>query len=304
MSRAAQSLAGATFLDPVVLARIGTLELIARTVVEGFINGLHHAPYLGMSIDFAEHRSYQPGDDIRRIDWRLYARTDRYFVKQFEADTNSNFTVMLDISRSMDFGTQGITKFDYARYLAACLVYFCQKQRDRIGMVTFDNDIVNRIPPSAKHLEEILYTLDRAKPGKPGDLHKPIRRISEFFRRRSIITLISDFYEEPDRIMDAMKYLSQRGNDVIVFHVLDPAELDFPFKDAIEFEDVESGERMPVIPEQARQQYQDMINAHIEALKKKMPNQRIDYHMMNTSTPLDFALFKFLSYREQISRVR
>lgn len=304
MSRGAHALAGATFLDPVVLARIGNLELIARTVVEGFINGLHHAPYLGLSMDFAEHRSYQPGDDIRRIDWRLYARSDRYFVKQFEADTNSNFTMMLDISRSMDFGTTGITKFDYGRMLSACLVYFCQKQRDRIGLVTFDSEIVNQVPPSAKHLEEILYTLDRSKPGRPGNLHEPIRRISEFFRRRSIITLISDFYEEPDRIMDAMKYLAQRGNDVIVFHVLDPAEIDFNFKEAIEFEDVESGERMPVIPDQARAQYQELIQAHIRALTKKMPNQRIDYHMLNTSVPLDFALFKFLSYREQISRVR
>src|SRR5262245_51811473 len=174
----AKALTGATFLDPVVLARIGNLELIARTVVEGFINGLHHAPYLGMSIDFAEHRSYQPGDDIRRIDWRLYARTDRYFVKQFEADTNSNFSVVLDMSRSMDYSSGGLSKFDYARYLAACLTYFCQKQRDRIGLMTFDSEVVAHVPPSAKHLEEILYTLDKSKPGKQGTLQKPIERLS------------------------------------------------------------------------------------------------------------------------------
>src|SRR5687767_4650005 len=166
----ASALSGATFLDPVVLSRISNLELIARTVVEGFINGLHHAPYLGVSMDFAEHRSYMPGDDIRRIDWRLYARSDRYYVKQFEADTNANFCVLLDVSRSMDFTSGGLSKFDYARYLAACLVYFCHKQRDRIGLITFDQQIVSHVPPSAKHLEEILYTLDRAKPGKGGSL--------------------------------------------------------------------------------------------------------------------------------------
>ena len=205
----------------------------------------------------------------------------------------------------MNYGSGGgLSKFDYARYLAACLCYFCQKQRDRIGLTTFDREVVNHVPASAKHLEEILYTLDRSKPGKPGRLYEPIRHASEHFRRRSIIALISDFYEEPDQVMDALKYLGQRGNDVIVFHVLDPAEIDFTFKDATEFEDVESGERMPVIPEQARARYQELIQAHIDTLKKRMTDQRIDYMLLNTATPLDFALFKFLSYREQISRVR
>jgi len=295
---------GNRFLDPVVLARISNLELIARTVVEGFIGGLHHAPYLGMSTDFAEHRSYQPGDDIRRIDWRLYARTDRFFIKQFEADTNTNFSVLLDVSRSMDFKVDGVSKFDYARMLGACLSYFCQKQRDRVGLVTFDNKVVDRVPPSAKHLEEILYTLDRAKPGRPGELGPPIRRASEFFKRKSILALISDFYEEPDQVMDALKYLGQRGNDVIVFHVLDPAELDFPFKEAMSFEDAETEEVMPVIPDQARAQYQELIQAHIATLTKRMSDMRVDYQLVSTSTPLDFALFKFLSYREMISRVR
>src|SRR5262245_44429130 len=307
MSRAglaAGSLTGATFLDPVVLARISNLELIARTVVEGFINGLHHAPYLGLSMDFAEHRSYQPGDDIRRIDWRLFARTDRYFVKQFEADTNANFIVVLDVSQSMDYGSGTVTKFDYARYLAACLTYFSQKQRDRVGLVTFNSKVVNRVPPSAKHLEEILYTLDRTKPSGQAKLLNPLRHMAEFFKRRSFLVLISDFYEEPTAIMDALTYLHGRGNDVIVFHVLDPAELDFPFKDAMNFEDAESGEIMPVIPEQARAEYQQLINAHIETLEKKMAEQRIDYTMINTTTPLDFALFHYLSKREQLSRVR
>src|SRR5438132_3747389 len=159
---------GANFLDPRVLARIDNLALLARIVVEGFLNGLHHSPYLGLSVDFAEHRAYMPGDDIRRIDWRLWARTDRFYVKEFEADTNANFSVILDISRSMDFGSGGITKFDYARYLAACLAWFSRKQRDRVGLVTFDDDMVDRVPPSAKNLNVVLHTLDRVKAGKPG----------------------------------------------------------------------------------------------------------------------------------------
>ncbi len=149
-----------SFLDPKVLARINNLELLARTVVDGFINGLHHSPYLGLSVDFAEHRPYMPGDDIRRIDWRVFGRTDRFYVKEFEADTNANFSILLDISRSMDYGSTGITKLDYGRYLAACLAYFSRQQRDRVGIITFDDDIVYFVPVSAKHLDIVLHTID------------------------------------------------------------------------------------------------------------------------------------------------
>ena len=233
---APQSTPGARFVDPKVLARIASLELLARTVVDGFINGLHKAPYLGVSIDFAEHRGYMPGDDIRFIDWRVFARTDRFYVKQFEADTNANFSVLFDISRSMSFGSKGITKLDYGRYLAACLTYFCTKQRDRVGLVTFDNDIVTRIPPSAKHLEVVLHELDRIDAGRPGSMEHPLYRSTEFFRRRGIIVVISDFYEEPEAVVDALKPLAYGGNDVIVFHVLDPAEIEFPYDDATSFQ--------------------------------------------------------------------
>ena len=150
---------GARFIDPKVLARIDNLELVARTVVDGFISGLHRSPYLGLSIDFAEHRAYMPGDDIRRIDWRVFGRTDRFYVKEFEADTNANFSVVLDISRSMEFGNAGLTKLEYAKFLAASLTYLSNRQRDRVGLVTFDTDIVDIVPPSAKHLEVVLHTL-------------------------------------------------------------------------------------------------------------------------------------------------
>src|SRR5262245_16053549 len=158
-------LPGATFLDPKVLARIGNLELLAKTVVEGFINGLHHSPYLGLSVDFAEHRAYMPGDDIRRIDWRLWARSDLYYIKEFDAETNANFRILFDVSRSMSYKGRGLPKMDYGRYLAACLAYFSHKQRDRVGIVTFDSDVVAHVPPSAKHLDVVLHTLDRMTPG-------------------------------------------------------------------------------------------------------------------------------------------
>lgn len=293
-----------TFLDPATLARIGNLELLARTVVEGFINGLHRSPHLGMSLDFAEHRAYMPGDDIRRIDWRLYARTDRFYLKEFEADTNTNFSVLLDVSASMRYGSGPVTKLDYARYLAACLAYFSHGQRDRVGLVTFDHDIVELVAPSAKHLPAVLHAIARARAERKGDLDAPLRKLSEHFRRRSMIVLISDLYAEPVRVLESLRHLRQRGSDVMVMHVLDPAELEFPFDESGTFEDLESGERIPVVPDYLRERYQAMIRAHIAELATRLGEQAIDYAMFDTSRPLDYALFDFLSKRQRLMRVR
>src|SRR5438270_4880813 len=183
---------GARFVDPKILARIGSLDLLARTVVDGFINGLHRAPYFGASIDFAEHRGYVAGDDIRRVDWRLFARTDRYYVKQYEADTNTNFCVLFDVSRSMGFGSRAVTKLEYGSYLAACLAYLAHRQRDRVGIITFDQDIVTYVPASAKHFNQVLYTLDRAKPVRPAHLSEPLKNLAEHVKRRGILAPISD----------------------------------------------------------------------------------------------------------------
>lgn len=298
------TITGARFVDPKALARIGNLELLSRTVVDGFINGLHRTPYFGTSLDFAEHRGYTPGDDIRRVDWRVFARTDRYYVKQYEADSNTNFSVLLDISRSMSFASKGIAKLEYAKYLAACLSYFATKQRDRVGLITFDEDIVERIPPSAKHLEVVLYTLDRATAGRPGHLTAPLQKMAEFFGRRGLLVVISDLYEDPDAVLEALKPLRYRGNDLIVFHVLDPAELEFPFDEPSAFEDLESGESLPVVPESFAKQYRELIREHIATLTSKFAENRIDYAVFNTATPLDYALFGFLSARERFTRVR
>ncbi len=297
-------MSGARFLDPSVLARIDNLELLARTVVDGFINGLHRSPYLGLSLDFAEHRAYMPGDDIRRIDWRLFGRTDRFYVKEFEADTNANFSVILDISRSMAYASEGISKLDYARYLAACLSYFSRQQRDRVGMVSFDDDIVDFVPPSAKHLDIVLHTIDRVEPGGAGELGAPMLKIAESLNRRSILVLISDLYEEPEAVLKAMNDLRSNGSDLMVFHVLDPAELAFPFDQPGNFEDLESGERVQVIPEYLRGEYRELVAEHIATLSRLMGENRIDYYTFDTSQPLDYALFSYLSRREKMSRVR
>jgi uncharacterized protein (DUF58 family) len=299
-----QAIPGARFVDPKILTRVGNLELLARHVVEGFINGLHRAPFFGASIDFAEHRGYVAGDDIRRVDWRVYARTDRFYVKQYEADTNTNLSILLDVSRSMKFSSRGIPKLEYGCFVGACLAYLAQRQRDRTGMITFDSDIVTHIPPSAKHFNVVLSTLEKAKAERPGNLSVPLSKMAEHFKRRGILVLISDFYDEPDAIMEAIKPLKFLGNDLIVFHVLDPAEIDFGYDDASSFQDLETGEQIPVVPESLAKEYRAMVQAHIASLTTKFSEHRIDYTVLNTAEPLDRALFTYLSSRERLMRVR
>ena len=295
---------GARFVDPTVLARIGNLELVARSVVDGFINGIHRSPFFGASVDFAEHRGYVPGDDIRRVDWRLYARTDRYYIKEYEADSNSNFAVLLDVSKSMGFGSRGMTKLDYGRMLAGCLTYLVHRQRDRVGFVAFDDDIVEHVPASAKHMDTVLHVLDRLQPAKPGNLRAPLHKMAEHFGRRGVLVLVSDLYEEPDAVLEAISPLRFRGNDLVVFHLLDPAELDFSFTDPSAFEDLESGEQIPIVPQALGDQYRELVQAHITALTERFSANRIDYTLVNTSTPLDHALFSYLTTRERLTRVR
>jgi uncharacterized protein (DUF58 family) len=303
-SVATRPASGAQLLLPEVLARIDNLELLARTVVEGFLNGLHRSVYLGLSLDFAEHRPYMPGDDIRRIDWRLFGRTDRHYVKLFEAETNANFVVLLDVSRSMSYGTHTVTKLDYARYLAACLSYFSRRQRDRVGLVTFDDDVVDYIPPSAKNLDLCLHTLHRARAGRPGELRKPILKATESLRRKGILVLISDLYETAEEVVRAVRVLQSPGHDVMVFHLLDPAELEFPFQGASNFRDMETGEDLPVIPEKLREGYRDLVSAHTAELRERFASGRVDYALLDTSKPLDQALFRFLLHREKKRKAR
>jgi uncharacterized protein (DUF58 family) len=204
----------------------------------------------------------------------------------------------------MGFSSGGPSKLEYSCYLAACLAYMAHRQRDRVGIVTFDEDIVDYVPVSAKHFDILLHTLDRAKPQRAGNLTMPITKVAEHFKRRSVLALISDFYEEPDIILEAIKPLRFLGNDLMVFHVLDPAEIEFNYDDASSFEDLESGEQIPIVPEALSAQYRKLMQEHIEALTTKFSEHRIDYTMLNTSLPLDHALFSYLSNRERMMRVR
>lgn len=309
------------FLDPGVLARIGNLQLLARTVVQGFINGIHRSPSLGSSTDFAEHRAYMPGDDIRRIDWRLFGRTDRHFVKEFEADTNTNMLIVLDVSSSMRYRgdparPSSVSKLEYGCYLAASLAYFSSQQRDRVGLATFDGDLRDYVPCSARHLQLVLHSLDRVnresrkaipaedKPIDAGRLLPPLKKLAESTRRRSIVVLISDLYEEPEAVLSALTQVRGRGNDLIVFHLLDRTEIDFSFGDASSFVDVETGAKMPVIPEYLREQYKELVAAHTASLAKRSREQRVDYALLDTSKPLDQALFTYLAARERSGTVR
>lgn len=299
-----EALSGTRFLDPKVLAAIGSLDLLARTVVDGFLHGLHRSGRLGLSLEFAQHRQYMPGDDIRKIDWRVYGRTDRYYVKEYEAETNATVTLLLDVSASMSYTSGGVSKLDYGRYLAACLAWFSARQRDRIGLVMFADDIVEWVPPSTRHLQTILHCLNRVAAGGRGSLSGPISRVAERLTRRGIVVLISDFYEEPDKVRDAVALLRAGGSDVLAFHLLDPAELKFPFEAAATFEDLESGDRVPVVPEDLRDRYRDMVRGHLAALSGHMAATRVDYEMLDTTEPLDFALHAYLARRHELRRTR
>ncbi len=293
----------ARFLDPRVLARIDRLDLIARTVVDGFVAGLHQSPHLGVSTDFAEHRPYMPGDDVRRIDWRLYGRTDRLYVKEFEAETNADVMVLLDVSASMDYqGSGAVTKLDYARYLAACLAYFSHRQRDRVGLVTFDRDLVAQVPASGRRLDTVLHTIDRIVPGGAGELATPLARVAKGLKRRSILILLSDLYEEPEAVRQAAGRLALAGNDLIVFHLLDPQELEFDFDRPRQFVDVETGERLPVVPERIRARYRKLIAGHVREIARRLGEIRVDTCQVSTARPLDHALYDYLSRRQRLHK--
>jgi uncharacterized protein (DUF58 family) len=291
-------------LDPAVLARISDLELVARTVVDGFLAGLHRSPHLGVSTDFAEHRAYSPGDDVRRVDWKLYARTDRYHVKEFEAETNASLSVLLDVSRSMSYGSGAVRKLDYARILAASLLYFSQRQRDRVGLSLFDSEVLEHVPPATRHLPHSLHALSRARATRPGDLPAAMRLLAESHRRRGIVVLVSDLYLEPAALVKALHLVAGAGSDVVVMHVLDPHELEFPFEAAASFQDMEGEEALPVVPPAMRDRYRAMLADHTRTLARLLGEAGMDYFLFDTRRSIDAALFEYLSVRERLARVR
>lgn len=298
------SAAPATFLDPALLARIGDLSLLARTVVEGFMHGMHRSPRKGFSIDFAQHRMYQPGDDLRRIDWKAFARTDRFYIKEYEADTNAGVVFALDASGSMGFGSGAVTKFDYARFLIASLAWLSQRQGDRVGLITFTDGLAEVVPPSTRHLQLILHTLGRSHASGTGQLKESLERIAHVTTRTGIVVLVTDCYEDPEVIGHAVDVLRARRHDVIVFHLIDPAERDLPDMAVATFEDLETGVRLPIRPEEMRGRYQAVFTAHRKALSERLTAAGADYVAIETDEPLDHALYAYLDARLARSRVR
>jgi uncharacterized protein (DUF58 family) len=290
------------FIDPATLTKISSLELVARTVVEGFISGLHRSPHLGFSVNFAEYRPYHPGDDIRKIDWKVFGRLDRFFVKEYEGETNTSIHLILDCSRSMSYESQGIRKVEYGQYLAACLGYFAFKQRDGIGFVAYDEDVIDFVPArgSIGHLNTVLHSIERARAGEKTNFMKPLVSVAERLRRRGIVIVISDLYDEPERVMNGLRHLAYRGHDVIVFQVLDPAELNFDFSESARFVDMETRAEMHVIPDFLRAEYRRILKSQIDYYEKECQKDRMDFALINTSQPLDHALFTYLLRRQQM----
>lgn len=298
------SVAPANFLDPALLARIGDLALLARTVVEGFMHGMHRSPRKGFSIDFAQHRGYQPGDDLRRIDWKAFARTDKFFVKEYEADTNAGVIFALDASGSMDYGSKRVTKFEYGRMLIASLAWLSQRQGDRVGLMTFTDGIAEMIPPSTRHLQLMLHTLAKTHPSGTGQLKPSLDSLAHLTPRSGIVVLVTDCYEDPEVLGRAVGTVRARGHDVILFHLIDPAERELPGGGAATYEDAESGTRIPLRPDAMRAKYRQLFDAHRAAIASRSVAAGVDYVAVETDQPLDHALYAYLDARLARSRVR
>jgi uncharacterized protein (DUF58 family) len=287
------------FLDPAVIARLGTLELKARTIVEGFLSGLHRSPFKGFSVEFAEYRQYIHGDDLATIDWKVYARSDRYYVKKFEEETNLDCHVLLDVSGSMAYGSKGLTKLEYGACLAASIAYLMNRQRDAVGLAAFDDRIVEMLPASARpgHLRAVLLTLDRLRPGAHTNVAKPLHQLADSLGKRGMVVLISDLLDDPEAVIRGVKHFHYRGTDVIVFHVLDPDEIDFPFERASRFEDLETGEEVLAVPGRVREHYVREMGSMLERYRRELGSSGIDYQLLRTTDHLELALMSYLSSR-------
>lgn len=288
------------FLDPSVLAGIAHLELVAKTVVDGFISGLHRSPDFGFSQEFAEYRMYTPGDDLRHVDWNVYARTDRCYLKRYLGETNTLVTVLLDASASMAFSSRTPSKIDYARFLAASLEYLAHQQRDAGGLIVFDDEIRNYISPSSRQgqLHRLLHGIEKAEPRARTDYAKPFIHFQQFLFRRGMVVVISDFYEDPDLVIKTMLPLRYRGNEVILFHILDPEELRPKLKGPALLVDMETEDAMEVSPDYTQNEYRVKIDRHIDRLKTEAQKAGIDYFLTVTDRPLDESLREYLVVRQ------
>ncbi|CAN5864830.1 DUF58 domain-containing protein [soil metagenome] len=278
------------------------MELKARTVVEGFLSGLHRSPLRGFSVEFAEYRQYLPGDDLTAIDWRVYARSDRHYVKKFEEETNLECHVLLDVSASMGYrGAAPLTKLEYASVLAGALAYLMHRQRDATGLIAFDDRITFRLPAGARggHLHAVLLALERLRAGRTSNVAQPLRQLAEALVKRSLVVLISDLLDEPGAIIKGLRHLKARGSDVVVFQVLDPDELTFPFQGAANFRDVETGEAVLAESAAIRPAYLRELAGLTGRFDRELRGAGIDYLQLDTSKPLDLALLAYLASRQR-----
>jgi uncharacterized protein (DUF58 family) len=304
---------GYRFLDPAALARVKNLALVARGVVEGFISGMHSSPFHGFSVEFAEHREYARGDNLRYLDWRMLARTDRLYVKQYEEETNLKAQIILDTSGSMLYRHgKAMSKLEYGAYLTAILAYLMTRQQDAVGLTTFDETVRLDMPArtSPRHFNEMMRQLEgitgvlRKRPahvaGPTTNVADTLHRLAERFKRRCLIVLISDLYDDPDAVMRALHHFRHRHHEVILFHVLDEAEVEFPFTDTVRFVDMETGERIQVDPRYAKDEYQRQIKAFVEGYRRSCSDCQIDYVATHTSVPYDTMLSRYLHHRSSL----
>lgn len=288
------------FLDPQILAGIANLELTAKTVVEGFVSGLHRSPEYGFSQEFAEYRPYVPGDDLRYVDWNVYARAGRLYLKRFRGETNTRLTILLDRSASMGFAGRGLRKIDYARFLAASLGYLAHRQRDAVGLIAFDDEVRDYVEPSSRHGQwlKVLHAIDRAEPGRSTDYTRPFWHFQQFLRRRGIVLVLSDFFAPARDVIATVAPLRQRGNDVILMHVLDPEEVAPELDSSRVLIDMETGQEMEVQPAYASGPYREKMRRHLEDLESLAQGAGMSYYRSLTSEPLDEALRRYLAVRE------
>jgi len=297
-------LPSAALIDPQALMSIRSLELRARAVVEGFWNGLHRSPYHGFSVEFTEYRQYTPGDDPRYLDWRVFARSDRYFIKKYEDETNLRCHLLADQSRSMDYGSRGYTKARYAATLAATLAYFLHLQGDAVGLLTFDEQVRDYLPARhrAGHLRQLMHTLEKTPAGRATDLGAPIERITSLIRKRGLVALISDFLAPLDRLERDLLVLTAGGHEVSIFQVLDPAELNLGLEQAMLMEDMESARTIYIDPAAARAGYVKKLEEHSAKLRAICRKLGISHHLVSTGQPLEITLFEFLQERMKRGR--
>ena len=287
------------FLDPSVLAGLSNLELRARVVVEGFLSGLHKSPNRGFSVEFNDYRHYQRGDDMRHVDWKLYARSDKLYIKQYEDETNVRCVILLDTSASMAYSSGGISKLNYGITLASALSYFIMRQRDAVGLITFDDEIRNYLPAKCRqpHLMQILRTLAQVESGKKTDVVQPLTNLAASLNKKSFVILISDMLDDEERIINTLQNLRGMGNDVITFQIMDDAELNFPFNEASEFIDMEDDESYITSPAAIRKAYLENLNEFLSYCRKQCQSSGVDYCLLNTAEPLDEALSNYLAKR-------